>query len=95
MFEKMNINKLFGKKEFQTSLFFSKLKTFFVSNGKEELFSHIKKVKINGGNFTIETNKPIVNTELKHFYSDIVNIAKETINIFWIKFSGDIKIIFK
>lgn len=95
MFEKLKITKLFWKKEYELSLFYSKVKSFLISKNEEKLFNWIKWIKITQNWFVIETNKPIINSELRNYLQEFIELAKETKKSFWINNEQEIKITFK
>ena len=95
MFEKLKITKLFWKKEYELSLFYSKVKTFLISINKEKLFEWIKWIKLINDWYVFETNKSIINAELRNYLPEFIELAKETKKSFWISKEQEIKITFK
>ncbi|EKE28703.1 MAG: hypothetical protein ACD_3C00026G0004 [uncultured bacterium (gcode 4)] len=77
-----------------TSVIYKKLNDLLTSKGKKELFSFIKSVKIRWWSMTIKTEKPIVNSELQLFRSEIEEIFISVSATFWINMK-ETKVVFK
>ncbi|EKE29653.1 MAG: hypothetical protein ACD_2C00130G0004 [uncultured bacterium (gcode 4)] len=77
-----------------TSVIYKKLSDLLASKGKKELFSFIKSVKIRGAAMSIKTEKPIVNSELQLYKSEIEDILISVSATFWIRLQ-EAKITFK
>jgi hypothetical protein len=60
--------------QMMTALLYKRISDMLSSKGKKELFAFVKSIKIRGSNMSIKTEKPIVNSELQMFRSEIEDI---------------------
>ena len=77
-----------------SAIIYKKIYDFLNIKWKKELFQFIKSVKVRQNTLTIKTEKPIVNSELKMFESDIKKIFIDACSWIWKTFQ-EIKIYLK
>ena len=68
--------------DMETALAWNAVKKSLTEAGREDIFVHIKSVKVTEKYITITTHKPIVNAEIKLYSEDICAQLHESMKIF-------------
>ncbi len=76
-----------------SAVIYKKLNDFLISKWRKELMEFIKSIKVIDEKLIIKTQKPIINSELKIYEDEILDIFKNSLLIFISCEYSDLKLI--